>query len=95
MLFNEAILGLECAIVGPYGRGYFRGFRGRDIVLIAGGSGLSPMVSVARAIDAASGSRSGRRLPFSTVAVRPQTSQASNFYRACPATVTGLIMRRL
>ena len=64
MLFNEASLGLECAIVGPYGRGYFRGFRGRDIVLIAGGSGLSPMVSVARAIDAASGSRSGEKVTF-------------------------------
>ena len=51
-LFSEVKLGLECVITGPYGRGYFRGFRGRDIVLIAGGSGLSPMISVARAIDA-------------------------------------------
>jgi toluene monooxygenase electron transfer component len=63
-LFGEIKLGLECAITGPYGRGYFRGFRGRDIVLIAGGSGLSPMVSVARAIDAASGSRSTEKVSF-------------------------------
>ena len=63
-LFSEVTLGLECAITGPYGRGYFRGFRGRDIVLIAGGSGLSPMVSVARAIDAASSSRSMEKVSF-------------------------------
>ncbi|MEK9606874.1 MAG: 2Fe-2S iron-sulfur cluster binding domain-containing protein, partial [Gammaproteobacteria bacterium] len=63
-LFSEVKVGLEVAITGPYGRGYFHGFRGRDIVLIAGGSGLSPMVSIARAIDAASSSRSTEKISF-------------------------------
>ena len=63
-LFDDAKVGLECDIIGPYGRGYFRGFRGRDIVLIAGGSGLSPMVSVARAIEAASSARTTEQVSF-------------------------------
>ncbi len=63
-LFDDAEVGLECDIIGPYGRGYFRGFRGRDIVLIAGGSGLSPMVSVARAIEAASSARTTEQVFF-------------------------------
>ena len=63
-LFSEVKLGLKCFITGPYGRGYFRGFRGRDIVLIAGSSGLSPMISVAGAIDAVSGSRSTEKVSF-------------------------------
>ena len=40
-LFDDAKVGLSVTS-STYGRGYFRGFRGRDIVLIAGGSGLSP-----------------------------------------------------
>lgn len=34
---------------GPYGRAYLRPNRSGDILLVAGGSGLSPMVSIALA----------------------------------------------
>jgi toluene monooxygenase electron transfer component len=38
-------------IDGPYGLAFLRPSAERDIVCIAGGSGLSPMVSIARGID--------------------------------------------
>ncbi|WP_375258474.1 2Fe-2S iron-sulfur cluster-binding protein [Citreimonas sp.] len=41
--------GAELVIDGPYGTAYLRPDVPRDIVLMAGGSGLSPMVSIARA----------------------------------------------
>lgn len=41
--------GAEITIDGPYGTGYLRRDVPRDIVCLAGGSGLSPMVSIARA----------------------------------------------
>ncbi len=61
-LFDEVQVGQQVHLSGPYGRGYFRGFRGRDVVLVAGGSGLSPMVSIARA--AATAARHGEQVFF-------------------------------
>lgn len=59
-LFNAEI-GAELHIDGPYGTAYLREDSPRDIVLLAGGSGLSPMVSIARGA-AESGMLSDRKL---------------------------------
>ncbi|POF34517.1 2Fe-2S iron-sulfur cluster-binding protein [Roseibium marinum] len=47
-LFEQATPGDEMTIDGPYGTAWLRADSERDIVLAAGGSGLSPMVSIAR-----------------------------------------------
>lgn len=55
--------GAEIAIDGPYSTAYLRPDRPRDIILMAGGSGLSPMVSIARGA-AAAGLLEHRKLHF-------------------------------
>ncbi len=45
--------GATLTLDGPYGSAYLREDSPRDIVLLAGGSGLSPMVSIARGAHAA------------------------------------------
>lgn len=55
--------GEEVAIDGPYSTAHLREDCPRDIVLMAGGSGLSPMVSIARGAFAA-GMLNTRRLHF-------------------------------
>lgn len=45
--------GSEITIDGPYGTATLKEDSPRDIVLLAGGSGLSPMVSIARGAEAA------------------------------------------
>ena len=54
-LFDELTLGQRIALDGPYGNAYLRPPSDRDIVCIAGGSGLAPMMSIAKgaAMDAA------------------------------------------
>ena len=47
-LFDGAKPGDRLHIDGPYGTAYLREDCPRDLVLLAGGSGLSPMVSIAR-----------------------------------------------
>ncbi|MBV1960562.1 MAG: 2Fe-2S iron-sulfur cluster binding domain-containing protein, partial [Immundisolibacteraceae bacterium] len=47
--------GDEIEIDGPYGMAYLRTDSPRDIVCIGGGSGLAPMLSIARGLDAAEG----------------------------------------
>lgn len=44
--------GLHIGIDGPYGMAYLREEAPRDIICLAGGSGLSPMIAVARAAAA-------------------------------------------
>ncbi len=59
-LFNAqpgAIIGLD----GPYGTAFLKEDSPRDIVLLAGGSGLSPMVSIAKGA-AAAGMLANRKL---------------------------------
>ncbi len=46
-LFNLPV-GTELALDGPYGLAYLRADSPRDIVCIGGGSGLAPMLSIAR-----------------------------------------------
>lgn len=48
-LFEMLRPGDPIALDGPYGLAYLREDAGRDLLLIAGGSGLSPMVSIAKA----------------------------------------------
>lgn len=49
----DAAPGAALTLDGPYGTAYLREEIPRDLVLLAGGSGLSPMVSIARAAVAA------------------------------------------
>lgn len=48
ILFDKLAVGDEIALDGPYGLAYLRTERARDLVCVAGGSGLAPMVSIAR-----------------------------------------------
>ena len=49
----EAKLGAKITIDGPYGTAFLREDSPRDIVLLAGGSGLSPIVAIAKGAVAA------------------------------------------
>ena len=62
-LFDVAGIGGAVTLDGPYGTAHLDPTCPRDVVLIAGGSGLSPMVSIARGADAA-GMLCDRRLYF-------------------------------
>ncbi len=48
VLFDALAAGAEVPLDGPYGKGWLRTGNGRDIVCIAGGSGLSPVLSILR-----------------------------------------------
>lgn len=48
-LFDAVAIGDTIALDAPYGHGYFRREVERDVVCIAGGSGIGPIVSIARA----------------------------------------------
>ena len=47
-LFDKVPVGSEIALDGPYGLAYLRADSPRDLVCVAGGSGLAPILSVAR-----------------------------------------------
>ena len=47
-LFDRVAVGDEITLDGPYGLAYLRPESPRDLVLIGGGSGLAPMLSLAR-----------------------------------------------
>jgi toluene monooxygenase electron transfer component len=49
-LFDHLPEGASLMLDGPYGLAYLRADSPRDVVCIAGGSGLSPMLSIARGI---------------------------------------------
>ncbi|PKO56828.1 MAG: oxidoreductase [Betaproteobacteria bacterium HGW-Betaproteobacteria-21] len=52
-LFDQLAVGDEIGLDGPYGMAYLRTDSPRDIVCVAGGSGLAPMISITRgAIEA-------------------------------------------
>lgn len=55
-LFDRTMPGNPIELDGPFGHGYLR-TTARDVVCIAGGSGLGPMLSVARGVLAEGGSR--------------------------------------
>ena len=62
-LFDKLKLGDEVGLDGPYGMAYFRDESPRDVLCMAGGSGLSPMISIARAFSASTTSPD-RKLHF-------------------------------
>ena len=47
-LFDRVEVGSEVTLDGPYGLAYLRSQSPRDLVCVAGGSGLAPILSVAR-----------------------------------------------
>jgi toluene monooxygenase electron transfer component len=47
-LFDKVALGSQLALDGPYGNAWLRPDSPRDLVCIAGGSGLAPILSIAR-----------------------------------------------
>lgn len=51
-LFDEVAVGQEIVVDGPYGLAWLRREVPRDILCLAGGSGLAPMLSIARAAAA-------------------------------------------
>ncbi len=52
-LFDNLKSGAKIKADGPYGLAYLRPDAPRDLLLVAGGSGLSPMISIARAAESA------------------------------------------
>jgi toluene monooxygenase electron transfer component len=62
-LFRELGLGDTIKVDGPYGMAYLREDAPRDVLCLAGGSGLSPMISIARGF-AQSEKLAGRHLHF-------------------------------
>lgn len=58
-LFDRVAVGDRLGLDGPYGMAFLREDSARDIVCIAGGSGLAPILSVVRGAVAA---RPGRRI---------------------------------
>ena len=62
-LFDELEIGDEVTVDGPYGLAWLRTDNDRDIACVAGGSGLAPMLSVARGA-AAAGLLATRELHF-------------------------------
>ena len=62
-LFDAIGRGDSVAVDGPYGMAYLREDAPRDILCLAGGSGLSPMISITRAA-AQSQALAGREIHF-------------------------------
>jgi toluene monooxygenase electron transfer component len=62
-LFSAIGVGGSIAVDGPYGMAYLREDAPRDILCLAGGSGLSPMIAIARKA-AESPALAGRTLHF-------------------------------
>ena len=81
-LFKAAI-GTQIGIDGPYGMAYLRDEAPRDIVCLAGGSGLSPMISIARAAAHAPVLQ-GRRLDFVYGGRTPRDICGWNILEALP-----------
>ena len=63
VLFEALDAGTEIGLDGPYGLAWLRPDAPRDLVCVAGGSGLAPMISVARGA-ARAGMLETRRLTF-------------------------------
>ena len=49
-LFDTAAAGTSLELEGPYGMAYLRPASDRPVLCVAGGSGISPMLSIARAL---------------------------------------------
>ena len=76
-LFDHIKVGDAIGVDGPYGMAYLREDAPRDILLLAGGSGLSPMISISRGMSPRA--RSSRAaICTSSMAVAPRATSAAN-----------------
>jgi len=82
-LFDQVKVGQRVALDGPYGLAYLRVDSPRDIVCIAGGSGLAPMVSIARGV-AANPAMVSRKLHFFFGGRGPRDICGEDMLRALP-----------
>ncbi|MBI5907186.1 MAG: 2Fe-2S iron-sulfur cluster binding domain-containing protein [Burkholderiales bacterium] len=82
-LFHHLHAGDEIEIDGPYGLAYLRTDIPRDIVCVAGGSGLAPMVSIARGA-AQSSMLKTRQLHFFYGGRTPRDICGETFLRELP-----------
>lgn len=80
-LFDDLRVGDRIELDGPYGLAYLRQDNARDILCIAGGSGLAPMVSIARGA-AESGMLGTRALHFFYGGRTPRDICGETFLRA-------------
>lgn len=83
VLFDRMRPGQAIELDGPYGMAYLREDARRDVVCIAGGSGLAPMLSIARGMFASSLMRE-RRLTFLYGARSPGDVCGLEFLEALP-----------
>lgn len=83
LLFDKLRVGDKIDLDGPYGMGYLRPDSPRDIVCIAGGSGLSPTISVARGMSKEP-QLAGRSLHFFYGGRGPRDICGEEFLRELP-----------
>jgi toluene monooxygenase electron transfer component len=83
LLFGALQEGAEVEIDGPYGLAWLREDSPRDIVCVAGGSGLAPMISIARGASAG-GMLNTRHLHFFYGARTPQDICGEALLRELP-----------
>jgi toluene monooxygenase electron transfer component len=82
-LFDMMQFGERVAIDGPYGLAYLREDSSRDILCLAGGSGLAPMLSITRAAVVSDQLR-GRTVHFLYGGRTPQDICGENMLRLLP-----------
>ena len=82
-LFAAVKAGDEITVDGPFGMAYLREDAPRDILCLAGGSGLSPMVSIARGF-AASEALKGQHLHFVYGGRQVRDIAGEQFLKALP-----------
>lgn len=82
-LFDRVAVGDSITIDGPYGLAYLRTESPRDIVCIAGGSGLSPVISIARGV-AADPALAARKVHFFYGGRGPRDVCGEDMLRALP-----------
>ena len=89
VLFDQLAAGSEIGLDGPYGVGYLRPDSPRDLVCVAGGSGLAPMVSIARGA-AEAGMLADRQLYFFYGARTPRDVCGEEMLRSLPGYGTAI-----
>lgn len=83
VLFDEVVPGSRVEIDGPYGMAWLRRDAPRDILCLAGGSGLAPMISIARGASAEPG-LAQRQIHFLYGARTPADVCGADMLRALP-----------
>jgi len=84
VLFDALRPGDGIVLDGPYGMAWLRREAPRDILCLAGGSGLAPMISIARGAMAEP-RLAGRPCTSSTAGARRPTCAARTCCARCPA----------